>query len=289
MARAPQARRSPPAPVRRRNDSAGTRQRLLAAAAAEFAARGFAGASVDRIARAARVNKAMIYYHFRSKAAVYREILCDMFHAVRLRVDDVASSHDEPEAKIRAFIQAIALEAAARPHFPRIWFREIADGGAHLTPETLVDITSVVGRLVGFITEGVDAGRFRPQNPLLVHSGIVAPLLLFFASGGLIRRLAAAGLPGSTALTREDVVAHVQRVTLQALAEAPVSGAAPAAAPSGDPSAGSGSSRVSSKDESSSRAGAPRESRQPSRARMRERAAPGVGPRRAGKGEPHAH
>ena len=44
--------------------SARSRQRLLTAAAAEFAARGFAGASVDRIARAARVNKAMIYYHF---------------------------------------------------------------------------------------------------------------------------------------------------------------------------------------------------------------------------------
>ena len=32
---------------------AGSRERLFAAAAAEFAARGFAGASVDRIARAA--------------------------------------------------------------------------------------------------------------------------------------------------------------------------------------------------------------------------------------------
>jgi len=41
--------------------SASSRQRLLAAAAAEFAARGFAGASVERIARAARVNKAMLY------------------------------------------------------------------------------------------------------------------------------------------------------------------------------------------------------------------------------------
>ncbi|HEV3484574.1 MAG TPA: TetR/AcrR family transcriptional regulator, partial [Vicinamibacterales bacterium] len=64
----------------------GSRDRLLAAAAAEFAARGFAGANVDRIARAARVNKAMIYYHFKSKAALYREILQDMFEAVGVGV-----------------------------------------------------------------------------------------------------------------------------------------------------------------------------------------------------------
>src|SRR3990172_6203646 len=41
-----------------------SRDRLLAAAAAEFAARGFDGARVDRIARAARANKATIYHHF---------------------------------------------------------------------------------------------------------------------------------------------------------------------------------------------------------------------------------
>src|SRR6266542_6116444 len=95
-----------------------SRQKVFAAAAAEFAARGYAGANVDRIARAARLNKAMIYYHFTSKAALYREILRDMFGAVRAAVADVAASDVSPEDKIRAYIAAIALEADARPHFP---------------------------------------------------------------------------------------------------------------------------------------------------------------------------
>src|SRR5215207_4743635 len=95
---------------------AGSRERLFAAAATEFAARGFAGASVDRIARAARVNKAMIYYHFTSKAALYREILRDMFEAVSARVVVMARSPIDPADKIRAFVEAIATEAEARPH-----------------------------------------------------------------------------------------------------------------------------------------------------------------------------
>src|SRR6185295_3043750 len=90
---------------RRQEDrSAASRARLLTAAAAEFAARGYAGASVDRIARAARLNKAMIYYHFQSKDALYREILRDMFGAVRIRVGSVAASQASPEDKIRAYI-----------------------------------------------------------------------------------------------------------------------------------------------------------------------------------------
>src|SRR3954451_23804385 len=87
-----------------------SRERILRAAAAEFAARGFAGANVDRIARAARVNKAMIYYHFTSKAALYREIVRDMFEAVAVRLDQVSRMDSRPDHKIRAFVEAIATE-----------------------------------------------------------------------------------------------------------------------------------------------------------------------------------
>jgi len=52
-----------------------TREKILAAALAEFSARGFAGARVDEIARRARVNKRMLYYCFGSKQDLYREIL----------------------------------------------------------------------------------------------------------------------------------------------------------------------------------------------------------------------
>jgi AcrR family transcriptional regulator len=202
-------RRTAPPPA-----SAGSRDRVVAAARREFAAHGFAGASVDRIAAAARLNKAMIYYHFRSKAALYREILRDMFGAAGARIRDVAASPLSPEEKVRKFIEAIATEAEARPHFPPIWFREIADGGKHLDDETLVEITGIVRALAGFIAEGVRRGAFKPADPLLVHAGIVAPLLLFFASAPLRTRMAEVGLGATPFHDREAVVAHIENVTL---------------------------------------------------------------------------
>ena len=85
-----------------------SRARIVAAATEEFAEHGLAGASVERIARKARLNKAMIYYHFKSKDALYREILRDMFGAVRTRVTAVAASGASPEDKLRAYVAAIA-------------------------------------------------------------------------------------------------------------------------------------------------------------------------------------
>ena len=204
---------------RRRQEvrSALSRRRLLTAAATEFAARGFAGANVDRIARAARVNKAMIYYHFKSKAALYREILRDMFEAVAVRVDEASRTDARAEDKIRAFVEAIATEAEARPHFPPIWFREIAENGTHLDAPTMAHMRRVIGALGRILREGADAGRFQKVNPLLVHAGVVGPLLLYFASGQLRLRLERGGIPGAATVSRDEVVAHVQRLALMAV------------------------------------------------------------------------
>jgi len=52
-----------------------TQQRILEAALEEFAAKGFAGARVDIIARRARINKRMLYHYFGDKEGLFREVL----------------------------------------------------------------------------------------------------------------------------------------------------------------------------------------------------------------------
>jgi TetR/AcrR family transcriptional regulator len=52
-----------------------SRDRILAAALKEFAAKGFAGARVDCIARRAAINKRMLYHYFGNKERLFREVL----------------------------------------------------------------------------------------------------------------------------------------------------------------------------------------------------------------------
>src|ERR1700721_1258665 len=65
-----------PARTRSSNERADqTRARILDAATREFSANGLAGARTERIAEAAGVNKALLYYYFRNKEALYAEAL----------------------------------------------------------------------------------------------------------------------------------------------------------------------------------------------------------------------
>src|SRR5690606_30570223 len=169
-----------------KRDAVRSRERLLAAAAAEFAARGFAGAKVDRISAKARLNKAMIYYHFGSKAALYREVLLDVFRTVAAAVDADVTATD-PAEKIREFIRAVAGAVASRPHFGPIWLREMAEGGAHVDASVLAPVQHVLAVLHRIVAAGTAAGMFRPTHPLILHLGIVGPLLVFTASAPVRR------------------------------------------------------------------------------------------------------
>lgn len=74
-------------------DGQATRRRALDAAAAEFAAHGIAGARVDRIAAAAKVNKAQMYGYFGNKEglfdAVFGEHLTAIVDSVPLDAEDL--------------------------------------------------------------------------------------------------------------------------------------------------------------------------------------------------------
>jgi AcrR family transcriptional regulator len=74
-------------------DAQATQRRLLEAAAQEFAARGIAGARVDRIAEVARSNKAQIYHYFGSKDqlfdAVFNNLVADTLREIPIDVTNL--------------------------------------------------------------------------------------------------------------------------------------------------------------------------------------------------------
>jgi TetR/AcrR family transcriptional regulator len=194
-----------------------SRDRLLAAAREEFSARGFDGAKVDRIARQARVNKAMLYYHFKSKRELYLTILREQFSAVASAVAVVREEPGAPDELLRRYIQTIATVAFARPHFPPMWLREIAEGGRHLDASVIGELRRVLEVLAGILNDGRASGVFRPAHPFVTQMGVMAPLMFFAASAPIRERLSKT-LPSALVLPElSAVVAYVQTATLAAL------------------------------------------------------------------------
>jgi AcrR family transcriptional regulator len=181
---------------------------IFAAAAHEFAARGYDAAGVDRIAAKARVNKAMIYYHYGSKLDLYVEVLRDMFRAVGARARAIADGPGGAEDKLDAWIAAIVEEAGARPWLPPIMLREIASGGTHLDSETVGMLNAVFVAVRDLIVQGQREGVFRDADPLLTHLTIMPAVLIFFARQRMVTRRGANGVRAPRQV--EQFVVHMQ-------------------------------------------------------------------------------
>lgn len=205
----------PPARVR---DSEATRESLHLAGLEEFAARGFDGATVDRIAARAGVNKAMINYHFAGKAGLYRAILASEFSWLQERLVDLEASPADPGARLARFIAVFGELHTRHPHLSRMLMREVMSGGLHLDDDLLSRIRAVFGTVQAIVEAGVREGTFRPVHPLLTHLTVVGSLVFFFASTPLRERIAASGwlpvsMPGG-----DDFVRNLQSLVTRGLA-----------------------------------------------------------------------
>jgi TetR/AcrR family transcriptional regulator len=213
------AKRPGPAPAQPRpTGAADTRALIFAAAAEEFSSRGFDGASVDAIARDAHVNKAMLYYHFRNKLGLYREVVRDMLRAVGATVSEIAQGAATPPQKIEQFVQALAKHKDSRPWFPPLMLREMADGAPHLDAETLGLMRTVFLEFASILDAGAATGQFRRVHPVLAYISIMGPLMMNAVRERAAARPGRQELPMFAAVDRAQLLAHMQHTALRMLA-----------------------------------------------------------------------
>ncbi len=114
--------------------SAPNRDRILAAATEEFAAKGFEGATTAGVARRAGVTQPLVHYHFDSKDELWRvsvgtiiERLDDSFAGALNELSDL-SAVDRLKVLVRRFVHF----CAANPQLAQIVVHEGAAGGERL-------------------------------------------------------------------------------------------------------------------------------------------------------------
>ncbi len=165
---------------------------------------------VDGIAERAKVNKAMIYYHFADKLALYRAVVGDMLSTLGNTVTEIAAAELSPAGKLDRFIENFVRLADSRPWFPTLMLREMAEGAPHLDLETLSHIKAVFAGFGKILAEGEAAGAFRKVHPVLAYASIVGPLVMNAARERVASRPGRAHLPMLVEVSHDDLIAHIQ-------------------------------------------------------------------------------
>lgn len=192
------------------------RAAILRAATQEFAERGFAAAGVDRIARRARVNKALLYYYFGSKVALYREVVAIGIQALAERLSVVADADAPADVKIQRWVEQLSAFLGDHPAVTPIMLRELADGGRHFDVATLRRLVSIVPMVVGIVKQGRDEDLFGSTDPLSLHFVLLGSTMLFNANAPIRRRVNQLGI-AQPPIDVTPFVRYLQQVALRML------------------------------------------------------------------------
>jgi TetR/AcrR family transcriptional regulator len=167
-----------------------SRAAILNAAVREFAQEGVAGARIEAIARSAGVNKALLYYYFKDKEAIYRAVLDEVFGGVRAAIHTALSQELSPRAKLASYICAHFDYIASNPLYPRIVQAEFLRAGRD--PSRLQRIAKEYFRPVfleisALLEAGAKRGDFRQVDPLHFIPSMISVIVFYFNTAPIMK------------------------------------------------------------------------------------------------------
>jgi TetR/AcrR family transcriptional regulator len=167
-----------------------SRAAILKAAVSEFAREGVAGARTDAIAQSAGVNKALLYYYFEDKEALYRAVLDEVFRGVRVAIRGALSQSLPPRERLGAYVRAHFDYIASNPLYPRIVHAEFLRAGqdpSHLERVAKQYFRPVFADLAALLKEGAERGEFRKVDPVHFIPSMIAMIVFYFITAPIMK------------------------------------------------------------------------------------------------------
>jgi len=159
-----------------------TRDKILEVAEGEFAREGYAGAHLQRIAEQVGVQKTALYYYYPSKAALYTAVLVRMLEAFEAAVRAATDRPGTPSERLERLLAVLNDLLAERRNYSQILIRVFVDR-AQLVDELISPpIQSVIGRILRFYQEGVEAGAFRRMSSRHFFQSLLGATVFHYAA-----------------------------------------------------------------------------------------------------------
>lgn len=170
-------------------NSAETRAAILRAAERIFAEAGLEGARTDAIAAAATVNKAMLYYYFKSKDGLYRAVLEANAVEFHRRAMEVLAGPGSPRDVLLRYVSNHFDFIGARPYYSRLYQRLIMTGDRSLDRLIKLHWIPIYRRLAKLVEKGVQAGEVRPVDVRHTVVSLVALTVFYFNAAPIVRKI----------------------------------------------------------------------------------------------------
>ncbi|GAB4136245.1 MAG: HTH-type transcriptional regulator RutR [Rhodothalassiaceae bacterium] len=138
--------------------------RILDAAQEIFAAYGFHGATIDRIAERAEMSKPNLHYYFKRKTDLYIAALRRTLEIWLAPLSELDPEGD-PAEELRGYIREKVEMARKAPIASRVFANEILQGAPFLKRYLETDLREMVEKKTTVFRRWTEEGKLRPIDP----------------------------------------------------------------------------------------------------------------------------
>lgn len=170
-----------------------TRKAILRAAIREFSTHGLAGARTDTIAESAKVNKALLYYYFKSKQGLYAAAIDEVSSGVAERaLAALDPKHSAGERLLRTALSHFDRILTKRD-FQSLMQQEMVRmrrGESKALPSMVENVfRPILDKLRAAVHDGIQSGELCPVDWLQVVYSALGANVLYFLSAPMMRLL----------------------------------------------------------------------------------------------------
>ena len=190
-------------PVRHTRKGEQTAERILDAAEALFAERGYDGTTLRDVATRVGLRNPSLYNHFASKDSLYAAVLergmGPVLGALAEFVDAGAEAYRDSGQVVERMVKLLAQ----RPNLPRLVLHETLSGGQRLTPMLRDWIAPTFAKAHEMVESGSAAQRWGPERIPLLVLAMYHIVVGYFTIAPLYKDLNGEDLMSEQALARQ--------------------------------------------------------------------------------------
>ncbi len=175
--------------LRRQARSGETRGAILAAAEQSFATAGLDGARTDAIAAKAGVNKALLYYYFKSKAGLYEAVVEDHFREFNRQALEVLAASGPARAVLLRYVSLYFDFISARQRYASLYQQLMTARGKpleRLVRKYFVPRSQAFNKL---LERGIRDGEFRGTDARHTAISVVGLIVFYFSAAPVLQLL----------------------------------------------------------------------------------------------------
>ena len=141
------------------------RAKILRAAEKEFAQKGYAGARVDKIAKAAKLDKATLYYYFRTKQDIYNAVLMDVTQTFTDLSSKGFEQDIDPGEELAALVDVLVDFLNEHKSFALILRREFSEPGSSRRSVIYRALPPLIQQVRDYVYQDMGKGEMRMVDP----------------------------------------------------------------------------------------------------------------------------